>query len=145
MDVAEELTEFEDRIDRGHIERRIEDWDVRLRALYDDLCRWLPSDWSGEQRRDVAMNEPLMRVFSVKERRLPSLVLTRHDASVRLEPRGLWIVGTNGRVDLVSRKRHDLLVDRADLYDPPRWTISSFDDQLHPQPLTRERFVESLS
>ena len=145
MDVAEELTEFGDRTDRDHIERRIEDWQVRLRALYLDLCHWLPTGWSGEQKLDVAMHEPLMRVFSVVERRLPSLVLSKDDRLVRLEPRGLWIVGTNGRIDMISQTRHDLLIDQADLYDQPQWTISTFEDQLHPKPLTRERFVETLS
>ena len=144
MDVAEELTEFEDRIDPVHIERRIEDWQRRLRGLYADLRIWLPPGWSADERHDVAMHEPLMRLFAVPERRLPSLNLTRDGSSVRLEPRGLWIVGTNGRVDMVSSQRHDLLIDRAELYDRPRWTLSAFDDQLQSIPLTRERFVDVL-
>lgn len=145
MDVAEELTEFEDRIDRSHIERRIVEWHGRILSLYARLVGWLPEGWSGQETEDVAMNEPLMRNFSVAERRLPSLVMSMGHLSVRLEPRGLWIVGTNGRIDMVSLEGHDILYDQADLYKEPCWMIAGFTDQSRPKSLTRELFLESLS
>ena len=144
MDVAEELTEFEDLIDREHIERRILDWHRRILSLYEQISGWLPIGWSSQQIVDVAMNEPLMRNFSITERKLPSLALSKGHLSVRLEPRGLWIVGTNGRVDMVSFKGHDVLYDRADLYEEPCWMIAGFTDQSRPKSLTHARFLESL-
>ncbi len=144
MDVTEELTDFEDQIDRAHIERRIEDWRRRLSDLYSDVTSWLPPGWSARERDDVTMHELLMRSFGIEERRLPSLVLTKESLAARLEPRGLWIIGANGRVDLVSFEGHYVIIDPSELYEAPRWTISVFRDQLHPRRFTRDALVQSL-
>lgn len=145
MDVIEELTEHQDRIDRAHVQRRVVDWRERVAGLYDVLESWLPAGWSALRRFDVEMDEPIMRSVGVPKERLPSLVLRHGACSVRLEPRALWIMGANGRVDMVSSAGHAVIVDLADLYEPARWTIAPFRDQLDQRSLTRESFVGSLS
>ena len=145
MDTIEELTEYKDRIDRAHVERRIEDWQHRVVTLYDHLEGWLPPGWSSQRRLDVVMDEQVMRNVGLSAKRLPSLVLQHGTFAVRLQPRALWIMGANGRIDIVSPVRHAVIVDRADLYDSPQWTIAPFLDQLAQYPLTRESFVETLS
>ena len=85
-----------------------------------------------------------MRNVGASEERLPSLVLRRGGLTVRLEPRGLWIMGANGRVDMVSPSIHSVMIDRADLYEAPRWTIAPFRHQLDQQALTRESFIGTL-
>ena len=145
MDTIEELTAYENRIDRAHVERRIEDWQHRVAKLYDRLEGWLPPGWSAQRRLDVIMDEQVMRNVGLSGKRLPSLVLQHGTFAVRLEPRALEIMGANGRVDIVSPVRHAVIVDRADLYDAPQWTIAPFRDQLAQHPLTQASFVETLS
>ena len=41
MNVLEELTDYEDHIDRDHVERRIDDWVDRFEALYRDVAAQL--------------------------------------------------------------------------------------------------------
>ncbi len=77
-------------------------------------------------------------------KRLPSLVLQHGTFAVRLAPRALWIMGANGRIDMFSSITHSVIVDRADLYDAPQWTIAPFRDQIFQLPLTRKSFVETL-
>ena len=45
--------------------------------------------------------EDMMQRFDVPAQHFPIRSLLRHDDVVgRLEPRGLWIIGANGRFDL---------------------------------------------
>ena len=145
MDVLEELTEFEDQIDRAHIERRIDDWVRRIENLYSDVRSWLPEGWAASGRYDVVMHEDLMRNFGITARRLPSLLLDNKSISFRLEPRGLWIIGANGRLDLFSSQGHYVIVDRAEFYADPQWMISKLTDQLNQDPFTRQILMAILT
>ena len=86
-----------------------------------------------------------MRRTGVPARQVPTLALAHRGGRVaRLEPRALWIVGTNGRVDLYAPGGHYLLIDEAESFDPPRWTISPLRDRSDRRPLTSARFASSL-
>ncbi len=145
MDVLEELTEFEDQIDRAHIERRIDDWLQRIDSLYSDVRSWLPPDWSARSGGHVILRDELMERFDVPEHALPVLCLD-HDGHVkgRLEPRGLWIVGANGRIDLFLPPQHFILIDKADNFQTPQWTMTPVRDRLCVKPFTAERLLASL-
>ena len=89
MDVLEELTEFEDQIDRDHIERRIDDWLRRIENLYSDVRSWLPPGWSAKSGNIILLNDDLMERFDVPGQALPTLLLVHGGAlRGRLEPRG---------------------------------------------------------
>jgi hypothetical protein len=82
------------------------------------------------------MHEEMMRRFDVAARHLPVLEILREGRLVAtLEPRGLWITGANGRVDLVGNGRHYLLVDVAENFAQSDWRISPL-----AQRLRREKF-----
>ena len=144
MNVLEVLTE--ERVDRAHVERRVEDWKHRIAALYGDVSAWLPAGWRAEAGGSLAMREELMRRFGVPEQQLPVLVLVR-DGQMRgkLEPRGLWIIGANGRVDLTLPDRHFLFVDRAESFDPPDWQVASILARREQKPFNRETLVDVLA
>ena len=146
MNVLEELTEFEERIDRDHIERRLGDWVNRIEALYSDVRSWLPSGWTAKSGSQVKFRDDLMDKFDIPERALPVLSL-EHDGVLRgrLEPRGLWIVGANGRVDLILPPRHFILIDRAENFEASQWTITPLRDRLRESPLTSENLKASFA
>lgn len=145
MNVIEELTETEAAIDRHYVERRLDDWRRRLNRLYDDIEGWLPLDWSMIDGESVPIHEELMERLSVPERRLPAKLLLRRGTGVgRLEPRGLWIIGTNGRVDLILPDAHYVIVDRADSFEPSNWQVASLDARRNQRRLTGEVVVELL-
>ena len=80
-----------------------------------------------------------MERFGIAEQRLPILSLRREGASTgRFEPRGLWIIGANGRVDLILSPRHFIINDRAENFDAPRWMMTDLRDRLTEIPFACE-------
>lgn len=75
--VLEEVTSEE--LDKGHVERRVDDWVRRLERLYSEMASWLPSGWSAQAGPTVPIDEPLMREFGVPARALPTLKLVSTD------------------------------------------------------------------
>lgn len=145
MDVLEELTDFEDEIDRAHVEKRVEDWEKRVADLYVMVGSWLSDGWSTEKVGAVAFDDRLMQLFGIKARRIPILALKRHgQIQARLEPRELWIIGANGRVDLISTNKHFVIMDHAENFGMPDWQISDLQDRMHEAPLTCDSFFKSL-
>jgi hypothetical protein len=141
--VLEETTSEE--IDREHIIRRIDDWVDRIEALYRQIGEWLPAGWSTERQGTVRMHEELMQKFGVSARELPVLQLA-HDGmpSARIEPRGLWIIGANGRLDLFRGRHHYIIVDAAENFSLPDWQIAPLGDRRKSRKLDRETLISVL-
>lgn len=136
---------IDDRITRYHVERRVDDWVRRLGNLYERLESWLPSGWSAERGNFISLDEEMMRRTGVPPRQIPTLELAYRGRRVaRLEPRALWIVGANGRVDLHTQGDHFLLIDEAESFAEPRWTISPLRDRGDRKPLPSARFASAL-
>ena len=146
MDVAEELLDLDRSIDRSYVERRLIDWHRRLDALYADIQTWLPVGWSMSDGGSVSILEDLMVRFDVPRQALPRKDLFHHGTRVgRIEPRGLWIIGANGRVDMILSAEHSIIVDRAQSFDLPQWTITPLRDRLKGRPLTVDSFRAHLA
>ena len=121
--VLEELTQ--DELTRGHVERRVTDWFNRIEDLYRQVERDLPAGWTAKPGLQVTMHEALMKKFDVPQRDLPTLELQR-DAAVRVKfrPDGLWIIGANGRIDLVKGQEHYFLLDHARTFEAADWHVA---------------------
>ena len=118
--VLEDVTS--ETIDAEHIRRRVDDWEERLRALFAAIGGWLPDGWEARQGAPVVMHEELMHKFGVAAKRMPTLELQDRAGHVaKLVPRGLWIIGSNGRVDLKLGGRRYLIVDMAENFEAPDW------------------------
>ncbi len=118
--VLEDVTS--DTIDAEHIARRVDDWTRRVSGLYATIGGWLPEGWQAREGKPVFMHEELMRKFGVGRKELPTLLLAGPGGNtVRLEPRALWIIGGNGRIDLKRDGRRYLIVDMAGNFEAPDW------------------------
>ena len=62
MNVLEELTE--DRIDRAHVERRVEGWLEAIECLYADVTAWLQA---GRLSHAIAARYPLDQIAAAHE------------------------------------------------------------------------------
>ena len=68
------------------------------------------------------MDEDLVRKFGVPTKRKSTLELQGRAGHVaRLLPRGLWIIGSNGRVDLQRGGRRYLFFKMAENFDASDW------------------------
>ena len=95
------------------------------RNLYSEVKRQLPAGWTAKQGATVTMREELMKRLGVPQRNLPTLELLRDGAiSVRLRPYGLWIIGTNGRIDLVKGQERYFLLDHAGTFEAADWHVA---------------------
>lgn len=118
--VLEEVTS--ETIDARHIRRRVDNWEERLKALFAEIEVWLPDGWEAREGDPVVMHEEMMRKFGVAEKRMPTLELRDHEGHfAKLVPRGLWIIGSNGRVDLKQDGHRYLMVDMAENFETPDW------------------------
>jgi hypothetical protein len=126
-------------VDAQHIRRRVEDWERRLNGLYARIGEWLPDGWEARRGASVLMHEELMRKFGVAAKRLPTLEL--HDRAgqvVKLEPRALWIIGGNGRVDLKHHRGRYHIVDSAENFEAPDWQVARADQRCQREAFTRD-------
>ncbi len=133
-------------ITQAEIRKRIEDWKERLNGLYDQMREFLPEGWEAQPGISFEMNEEMMRNHGIKPKSLPTLDLVGEgDKIARVAPRGLWIVGTNGRVDLKYGDRHYLIVDTAERFENPKWQAVCAQHRSGPQQsVTREWLAETL-
>ena len=91
---------------RQGIVDEVENWLRRLNQLYIDVREWLRdrSDLRCEEIRKVTMSEEVMQNFAVRDYDLNILDIIRDDEVIAsFVPRGLWLIGAWGRVDVITR------------------------------------------
>jgi hypothetical protein len=103
--------------EQQRVVEEVEDWIDRVGALYDEVQGWLAdrADLRCERTRTVALSEELMQQFAVKDRDIPVLdILDADQVIASFVPRGLWLVGSWGRIDVITRDRTLALVALGD-------------------------------
>jgi len=106
------------------VEERVRDWEDRLRALFQDVRAWaIENGWQVDDSGTIGMHEELMQRFGLPATRQPTLRLDRDRSYALFRPKGLWVIGANGRIDLYTSKGVFVLVDLAESGAAPRWTI----------------------
>ena len=116
----------QEEIDKPYIERRVAEWANRIDALYSIVQDALSGmrEISTSMSRSISMNEELMQKYSVPGRELPILDIKKNGQIIAtLKPIGLWVIGANGRVDLLSEKGSYILVDHAEHGANPDWKV----------------------
>jgi hypothetical protein len=99
--------------EQRRVEAEVEDWVDRVGALYDEVQTWLAdrADLRFERSRSVILSEELMQRFAVDDRDIPVLdILDADQVVASFVPRGLWLVGSRGRIDVITRDRTVALV-----------------------------------
>ncbi len=143
--VIDELSGDSGELDKAHVDRRVNDWKSRVSSLYHQLCGWLPAHLSADTKHTVRMYEDLMKKYGVTATELP--VLNIYDQGkwiARLVPRGLWIIGANGRLDLFTSNKQAIVVDRAKNFETPNWLIAPADKRRDVKPLTADTWLKAI-
>jgi hypothetical protein len=97
-----------------------------------------------ERKRTVTMAEELMERYSVPDRELPVLdVLRGEDPVASFVPRGLWIIGANGRIDIITRSGFRFLTDRG-RNGAPNWVVIDSQDRKKAKELNEHSFRSIL-
>lgn len=138
---------MEDRIiDKEHIELRVADWKKRIEDLYTTISSWLDgSKYIVRAGSKITMYESLMQQFGVPPTEINTIdILDRKIYVLSVKPKGLWIIGANGRVDLLSIKNQYILVDTAEQFEEPKWIIYYADRKKHTN-LDKQNFLKILN
>ena len=102
------------------VERRVDDWVRRLSDLRVQMSDWIAEspEFSTLQIVDLpptVMSEEMMRTFDVPPAHMPVFELHAGSRRVmRFQPKGLWVIGANGRVDLITKSDAPILVDQSE-------------------------------
>jgi hypothetical protein len=111
------------------IKEDIEDWKLRISTLYSSVKNWLGStSYVTKEKSDVSMYEELMDKYHISSKKLVALDIYCNDQMVAtFKPKGLWIIGTKGRIDMLSKKGGVSLIDKPEENDESHWLAYSKD------------------
>lgn len=138
---------IESTVSREHIERRLDDWAYRITNLYSSIKKWLEpiSLYETKERNDVIMYEELMQKNDIPKRTLSSLDIYHKGTIVAtVKPVGLWIIGANGRVDILLKNGAVMLLDVSDSFENPRWIAYSKPKTSKGSDFCKEYFLDIL-
>lgn len=142
--VIEELSGEDGVLDHAHISARVVDWQTRVSRLYAEVTSWLPN-FRADRTGTVVMNEQVMQAYGVAPVRLPVLrLLAGADQVAKFVPHGLWIIGTNGRLDLFAATQF-VIVDRSQTFTTPRWEIAPALKRRQAEPFSREALLRAIA
>ena len=122
-------------------------WERSINEIYEDVASWCSevNDLKTERSRTVIMSEELMQKFAVSDRELPILdVLKGGEVLASFVPRGLWLIGAWGRIDVITSTQTRMLVMLRDDNGCLEWRIVSPGNRRETQPLTKEMILSLL-
>lgn len=135
-------------ITKEHLVERIKDWKERISNLYKMINTWLEEKqgYSIRISDKVNMYEELMKRFGIEQQFLDVADIYKDNKIIlTIKPVGLWIIGANGRIDLISKDGSFIMVDIADHFEDPNWTIFRSNDRRNSQILSKELFFDILN
>jgi hypothetical protein len=132
--------------ERSYVVERIADWVSRINNVYTNVEDWSAGlDFSIDKSRTVLMSEELMQKFAVPDRDLQILDLAKNGTSLlSFVPVGLWLFGSTGRIDIISKNGTTLLLNTAHSLDPPKWMILLDKANRQFEPWSKEAFLKLL-
>jgi hypothetical protein len=116
----------EQEIDKQYVETRVEDWLFRVNSLYESVRQALSnsSNVHCHKTSSIQMHEELMQRFGVDAVDVPTLDIIKDEETVAtFKPIGLWVIGANGRIDILSEKGAYIVVDSATFGDKADWKV----------------------
>lgn len=133
-------------INKEHIENRVEDWGQRIESVFSLVKNSLSGNSEIEfaEHKTVQMNEELMQKFGVSAVSLPVLEVKRKGVLVAsFKPIGLWVIGANGRIDILTKEGSYILVDLEGKDKPSDWRVYTPKNRKKSIPFDKE-FVRGL-
>jgi hypothetical protein len=130
-----------------HYQRRVNDWKKRVSNLYSTVQVWLKEN--PEYRLVVGspmtMYEDLMVKYGVPPEQIDIADLFKSNKLIlTFKPKGLWVMGANGRVDIISLKGGNIIVDNAEQFAPPQWHLYTTRDRRKGIPFDKKTLLSIL-
>jgi len=111
-------------IDSDHVNERVQDWKERINRLYKWISNGIEHVYEVSEADEVQMNEEMMQEFYLRPTTLPTLRVSGAGRMLLFfKPKGLWIVGANGRIDLLASASTYFLVDISEYRAASKWVL----------------------
>lgn len=121
---VEEIEVARSDLDPEYIQRRIGDWKRRVDTVFAMIKKWAANRGATvEDMPATEMNEDILRRHHVEPYAMSSLIVRKDKHIIKVIPRGLWTIGGNGRIDLITTTGLYALVDFAEPFTAPDWKI----------------------
>lgn len=126
--MQEEIEDYPNLLTEADVHQRVDDWIERLRNLRLSVERWIAEEPQHElsviDAPAVPMLERMMVEFKIPSELMPAFSVMKGEQILALfRPVALWVIGANGRIDIVTRKSAPILIDTAPHFDKPRWRM----------------------
>lgn len=134
-------------IDKQHIEASIQDWESRVAKLYTSIEEWLKGTaYEVKKGPSVTMNEEMMRNYGVSPRELETRHILQNGVfQLAIVPKALWVIGANGRLDILGKGINRILVDYAERFSVPQWKLVQSSSRMNREDFSKEVFLGLLS
>jgi hypothetical protein len=91
-------------VDAAHVRARLQDWKIRVDRLYDFIESVLGTRYNYDRTEKQHIAEEQVQRAGLREDQVPVLdvLCIEHPSGTpraKLVPRGLWIIGANGRIE----------------------------------------------
>lgn len=135
-------------IDSSHIQKRIKDWKKRVADLYKETKKWLGDvpQYNIKIGQPTPMYEELMQSFNIQPTETDTAdIFKENKILISFKPKGLWMIGANGRIDIISQAGNYILVDIAEQFQEPQWHIYTATDRRTGKPFTKKELLNLIS
>jgi len=119
-------------VNKAHVKKRVKDWKNRVSNLYKTIQDWLADtpDCAIVAGHPMKMYEELMEQFGIEPEEVETADLFKGGKLLlTFKPKGLWVIGANGRVDIISKNGSFVLVDLSNQFQNPQWHIYTTPDK----------------
>lgn len=126
---------------RDHVVAEVSAWEASVKQLYADVTSWYgdKSNVKFDSSRSVTMSEELMQKYAVSDRELPILdIIFGDQVLASLVPRGLWLIGAWGRIDVITEKETRMLVRLRTEGGTFKWHVVSLENRRVTEPLSKD-------
>lgn len=136
------------KIDKQHVEDRVRDWKKKIADLFSTIESWLDSseykEYSFKLGPPLKMYEELMFQFDVSATEVDTAdIYLNNKIVLAIKPKGLWVIGANGLIDILSFNGSIKLINIAEQFDSPHWIFYSSDNKKGAE-FTKESFLQLL-
>lgn len=154
--VADTIAELNEGLDRERVLARLGDWRDRVHRLYDEIETGLGTGYVYDRTGKHISQEDIVQRAGLTQSEVPPIDVLRIEGPHRralaiFQPRHLWMIGANGRIDLFVTpkvgvgRRHFMLIDVSrPLTAPADWRLVSPAERLDQPPFSVRRLHELL-
>jgi hypothetical protein len=154
--VADTIAELNDGVDRERALARLRNWRDRVHHLYDEIQDALGPAYAYDRSGRHRSQESVVQAAGLSPDEVPAIDILRIEkpsGALRaiIQPRHLWMIGANGRLDLFIipqtnlGRRQFLLIDVSrPMTENADWRLVSPAERLEHPPFNVERLREML-